>query len=82
MFTGSVPYSVYRLQIESWIARQATNLLPQILKKRQFRYEQVVQGLRLILWGMFKKVVIADSLSPMVHHIFSNIGILDGGTLF
>ena len=41
---------------------RASNLLPQILKNRVFKYEQGVQGLRLILWGMFKKVVIADSL--------------------
>ena len=49
---------------------RATNLLPQIQNKREFKYEQGVQGLRLILWGMFKKVVIADSLAPMVDNIF------------
>ena len=37
---------------------RATNLLPQILTKRNFHYRNGVQGLRLILWGMFKKVVI------------------------
>ena len=55
---------------------RATNLLPQILKKREFKYEQGVQGLRLIIWGMFKKVVIADSLAPMVDVIFSNYQIV------
>jgi D-alanyl-lipoteichoic acid acyltransferase DltB (MBOAT superfamily) len=45
---------------------RATNLLPQILNKREFKYEKGVQGLKLIIWGMFKKVVIADSLAPMV----------------
>jgi alginate O-acetyltransferase complex protein AlgI len=34
---------------------RASNLLPQILKKRVFKYEQGVQGLRLILWGMLKR---------------------------
>ena len=61
---------------------RATNLLPQILRKRVFKYEQGVQGLRLILWGMFKKVVIADSLAPMVDDIFNNYQDFGGGTLW
>ena len=61
---------------------RATNLLPQILNKREFKYEQGVQGLRLIVWGMFKKVVIADSLAPMVNDIFSNYQDFGGGTLW
>ena len=61
---------------------RASNLLPQILKKREFQYEQGIQGLRLILWGMFKKVVIADSLAPMVDNIFGNYQDLGGGTLW
>ena len=61
---------------------RASNLLPQILKKRVFKYEQGAQGLRLILWGMFKKVVIADSLAPMVNNIFENYQEFNGGTLW
>jgi alginate O-acetyltransferase complex protein AlgI len=60
---------------------RASNLLPQILTKRVFKYEQGVQGLRLILWGMFKKVVIADSLAPHVDIIFHNYSVYDGGIL-
>ena len=60
---------------------RASNLLPQILKNRVFKYEQGVQGLRLILWGMFKKVVIADSLAPHVDIIFDNYTTLNGGVL-
>jgi len=60
---------------------RASNLLPQILNNRKFNYEQGVQGLRLILWGMFKKVVIADSLAPFVDTIFQNYTTLNGGTL-
>ena len=60
---------------------RATNLLPQILNTREFKYKQGVQGLRLILWGMFKKVVIADSLAPLVDIIFSNYQDFGGGTL-
>ena len=61
---------------------RASNLLPQILQKRKFKYEQGVEGLKLILWGMFKKVVIADSLAPMVDNIFSNYEDFGGGTLW
>ena len=61
---------------------RASNLLPQILKKREFKFEQGFQGLRLILWGMFKKVVISDSLAPMVNNIFGNYEEFGGGTLW
>lgn len=61
---------------------RATNLLPQILNKRDFKYEQGVDGLRLIFWGMFKKVVIADSLAPMVNDIFNNYQDFSGVTLW
>ena len=61
---------------------RASNLLPQILKKREFQHDQVIQGLKLILWGMFKKVVIADSLAPIVDDIFSNYQDFGGGTLW
>ncbi len=60
---------------------RASNLLPQMLTNRVFKYEQGVQGLRLILWGMFKKVVIADSLAWRVDYCFDNYHTLDGGTL-
>jgi D-alanyl-lipoteichoic acid acyltransferase DltB (MBOAT superfamily) len=60
---------------------RASKLLPQILTKRIFKYEQSVQGLRLILWGMFKKIVVADSLAIMVDDIFLNYQSHDGGVL-
>ena len=61
---------------------RASNLLPQILSNRAFNYNQAVQGLRLILYGMFKKVVIADSLAPHVDTIFQNYTALNGSILF
>lgn len=61
---------------------RATNLLPQFYKKRTFVYKQGVEGLRLILWGMFKKVVIADSLAPMVNDIFEFSNVYSGSTLW
>lgn len=60
---------------------RATNLLPQIQKKRVFKYEQGLEALQLILWGLFKKVAVADSLAPLVNEIFANYHAYDGGTL-
>jgi alginate O-acetyltransferase complex protein AlgI len=49
---------------------RATHLLPQIKKARTFNYGQAVQGARLILWGLFKKVVIADNCAMFVDAVF------------
>jgi D-alanyl-lipoteichoic acid acyltransferase DltB (MBOAT superfamily) len=46
--------------------------LPQFLKKRVFDSDNAIKGIRLILWGLFKKVVIADAIAPSVDEIFSN----------
>ncbi len=60
---------------------RASHLLPQVQKPRTFNYTQAVEGCRLMLWGMFKKVVIADSLAPFVDAIFSNYQNESGVTL-
>lgn len=51
---------------------RANHLLPQVQRPRTFRYQQGVEGCRLILWGMFKKVVIADNLAGIVDELFNN----------
>lgn len=51
---------------------RATHLLPQLTRERKFKYSQSVDGLRLILWGLFKKVVIADNCALFVNPIFNN----------
>lgn len=51
---------------------RATNLLPQFLHKRQFDYTSAVEGLRLVLWGLFKKAVVADNCALYVDMIFNN----------
>jgi D-alanyl-lipoteichoic acid acyltransferase DltB (MBOAT superfamily) len=56
----SVFVSFFPLLVAGPIER-ATHLLPQILRKREFNYSKAVDGLRQILWGLFKKIVIADS---------------------
>jgi len=61
---------------------RATNLLPQFTIKRIFNYSSSVDGLRQILWGLFKKVVIADSCAEYANIIFENYESLSGSTLF
>lgn len=51
---------------------RATHLLPQIQKKREFVYSEVISGLRQILWGLFKKIVIADSCAVFADNVFNN----------
>jgi D-alanyl-lipoteichoic acid acyltransferase DltB (MBOAT superfamily) len=60
---------------------RATHLLPQIQRPRVFQYEQAVQGMRLMLWGFFKKMVIANTLAPIVDDIFSNYTHYPGSVL-
>tara|TARA_R110002073_G_scaffold72537_1_gene177586 strand:- start:608658 stop:610094 length:1437 start_codon:yes stop_codon:yes gene_type:complete len=61
---------------------RATNLLPQFYKKRTFEYSKAVDGLRQILWGLFKKVVIADNCAMYANDIFNNYPDYSGSTLF
>ncbi|MCL9809086.1 MBOAT family O-acyltransferase [Flavobacterium luminosum] len=61
---------------------RATHLLPQLKQKRIFTYEQGVSGLRQILWGLFKKIVIADTCAQYANPIFNNPEAYSGSTLF
>lgn len=60
---------------------RATNLLPQFYKKRTFEYNKAVDGLRQILWGLFKKIVIADNSAQIANEIFNNSAEYSGSTL-
>ena len=60
---------------------RASNLIPQIQSSRYFKYKNGVEGLRLILWGLFKKVAIADRLAVYVNIIFNDYTSLNGGVL-
>lgn len=51
---------------------RASNLLPQFFKKRKFEYQMGSDGMKLILWGLFKKMVIADNCALIVNPIFDN----------
>ncbi|MDH6354512.1 alginate O-acetyltransferase complex protein AlgI [Dysgonomonas sp. PH5-45] len=60
---------------------RATHLLPQIEKPRSFDYHKAIDGLRQILWGLFKKVVIADQCAMFADEIFNNSHMYSGSTL-
>lgn len=60
---------------------RATNLLPQFLQNRKFSYEQGVDSMRQILWGLFKKIVIADNCAMYVDQVWSTYGTQSGSTL-
>lgn len=60
---------------------RASALLPQIATRRKFEYEEGVSGLRLILRGLFKKVVVADTCAIYVNDVFANYTEYSGPTL-
>jgi alginate O-acetyltransferase complex protein AlgI len=60
---------------------RATHLLPQFYKKRHFNYALAVDGLRQILWGLFKKMVIADNCAMYVNQLFGGYEDYAGSTL-
>lgn len=60
---------------------RATNLLPQFQRGRTFQYDLAVDGMRQILWGFFKKIVIADNCARYVNLIFSDVQSQSGSTL-
>lgn len=67
---------------------RATNLLPQFYRPRKFNYNEAVDGCRQMLWGFFKKMVVADNCAIIVNRIWedytdqSGFMLLIGGILF
>lgn len=76
----SVFVSFFPLLVAGPIER-ATHLLPQIQRERKFNSSNAIDGLRQILWGLFKKIVIADNCAEYVNMIFNNSGHYSGSTL-
>lgn len=60
---------------------RATHLLPQFYAKRTFNYSLAVDGMRQILWGLFKKIAIADNCAEHANIIFNNSDHYSGSTL-
>ncbi|TFH43699.1 MAG: MBOAT family protein, partial [Chrysiogenales bacterium] len=57
---------------------RSTRLLPQLYRKVEFNYDRVVNGLVLMAWGFFQKLVIADRLAQYVNMVYANPQLLDG----
>jgi alginate O-acetyltransferase complex protein AlgI len=60
---------------------RATHLLPQIKQTRSFRFDKAINGLRQILWGLFKKIVIADNCAVLANEIFNSSDQASGSSL-
>ena len=60
---------------------RATNLLPQFQTNRKFSYDQAVDGMRQILWGLFKKIVVADNCATYVDQVWATYDTQTGSTL-
>jgi len=61
---------------------RATNLLDQFKKEQHFSSDRLLEGSKLIIWGLFKKVVIADRLAAYVEQIYASPEVFGGSTLF
>ena len=61
---------------------RATDLLPQMLRRRRFNYDEAVDGLRQMLWGFFKKMVVADNCALAVNQIWAGWQEVDALMLF
>jgi len=80
-FLAYSAYVSFFPQLVAGPIERATRLLPQFLTKREFNYQKAVDGLRQILWGLFKKVVIADSCALFANQIFDGIADYSGSTI-
>ena len=56
-------------------------MLPQFAKKRMFKIEEASDGMRQILWGLFKKVVVADTCAAVVDAVFGGFAAFNASTL-
>jgi len=75
-------YVGYFPQLVAGPIERAHNLLPQFQKERSFNKSEAINGLGQIIWGLFKKVVIADNCAKYADLIFNNYSDHSGSTLF
>ncbi len=75
-------YVCFFPQLVAGPIERASRILPQLSQKRSFDWNQGNEGIRKIIIGLFKKVVVADSLAPMVEHTFTNYQDLSSFALF
>jgi D-alanyl-lipoteichoic acid acyltransferase DltB (MBOAT superfamily) len=65
-------YVMFFPQLVAGPIERPQNLLHQFYEKHEFEYGRVINGLKLMVWGMFKKVVIADRIAPFVDKVYNN----------
>jgi len=80
-FIAFATFVTFFPQLVAGPIERATNLLPQFFKPRKLEYGQAVDGLRQMLWGLFKKIVIADNCDYFANQIFNNSSDYGGSTL-
>jgi len=80
-FAAYAAYVSFFPQLVAGPIERATHLLPQFLTARRFDYTRAVDGLRQILWGLFKKMVIADNCAQYANEAFNNHAEMSGSSL-
>jgi len=66
-------YVMFFPQLVSGPIERPQHLLPQFSERHDFDYQRITDGLKLILWGLFQKVVIADRLALIVNQVYGNL---------
>lgn len=80
-FTTFALYVAFFPQLVAGPIERSVRLLPQLDRTVRFDYDRLISGLRLMLWGFFKKVVIADRLAIYVNQVYNSPGEYQGFTL-
>ena len=73
-------YVSFFTQLVAGPIERASRLLPQLYKRMTWDSDRVVRGLRLMLWGFFKKMIIADNISSYVDGVYSDVGSFGGAS--
>jgi D-alanyl-lipoteichoic acid acyltransferase DltB (MBOAT superfamily) len=74
-------YVMFFPQLVAGPIERSDRLIPQLRKEQAFDYARMVEGLQRMVWGFFKKVVIADNLAIGVNHVYGNVESASGLTL-
>ncbi len=74
-------YVMFFPQLVAGPIERPQNILPQLRKKNDVDYQRIVSGLKMMLWGFFKKIVIADRLAVIVNYAYNSPGTYDGFSL-
>jgi alginate O-acetyltransferase complex protein AlgI len=74
-------YVTFFPQLVAGPIERSNRLIPQLRKEQTFDYSRTVEGLQRMVWGFFKKVVIADNLAIAVNHVYGNVEEMSGLTL-